>query len=456
MVFHVSCINTLQWSKSGNFLISGSDDKKLNIYTYLTDLRDFATHQRPAVTISTNHTRNILSATICQHSKRILSGAMDSRLCLSDIETANVLQTYQLPFECENKDSITCLENDTVAYVATGTKSCLRVDTRMRLDYATDLARLPCVYGYAGDNRLAANCGSVCQHPNRRDEIYIGTNGFVYLYDIRQPKEFRKQFGPSDRTKPHHFPTKCYGTGSVDRFLATSIQIKNNKMLVNYLNNSVMLYDVDTERTVENPKEILDYNENIENSYQDAKIVRKEAKKLKLDESSKNKEIKNEKVKSLKARANAFYTLNDLTKAISLYTEGLNLEPHPVLFSNRSLCYYRRGLKDDNYAALLDCKKALEMDILFHKPHFRMIQCMLKLDYPTSVLEKCLKIYGKLHKKNRENSEFLELKRQIESRKEHEMEGEEYDREIAEGSLIFDENFEFMDGITQLLKEILI
>eukprot|EP01097_Dermamoeba_algensis_P007526 TRINITY_DN4769_c0_g1_i1.p1 TRINITY_DN4769_c0_g1~~TRINITY_DN4769_c0_g1_i1.p1 ORF type:complete len:584 (-),score=97.08 TRINITY_DN4769_c0_g1_i1:137-1888(-) len=73
---HKGCVNTIQWNKEGNLLVTGSDDRYLNIWSG----EDYHLIQ----SLSTGHTRNIF----CAHfvpgdNTKIVSCAMDSEVRLS-------------------------------------------------------------------------------------------------------------------------------------------------------------------------------------------------------------------------------------------------------------------------------------------------------------------------------------------------------------------------------------
>lgn len=54
------------------------------------------------------------------------------------------------------------------------------------------------------------------------------------------------------------------------------------------------------------------------------------------------------KEESLKDRGNKALQAGDIDKAIELYSEGINLdEENHLLWSNRALCYAKKGTDDD-------------------------------------------------------------------------------------------------------------
>ncbi|KAI9891780.1 MAG: hypothetical protein M1814_002344 [Vezdaea aestivalis] len=83
---HHGCVNALSWSRSGKFLASGSDDRQINIHTYLPDqtVQPFEL----STSIETGHTQNIFSVKFMPYSsdRIIVSCAGDCQVRVFDIE----------------------------------------------------------------------------------------------------------------------------------------------------------------------------------------------------------------------------------------------------------------------------------------------------------------------------------------------------------------------------------
>ena len=89
---HSGCVNALSWSKSGRLLASGSDDRVINIHSYLPE---YSNNQFDLATqIDTGHSRNIFSVKFMPHSndRTIVSAAGDAQIRVFDIERANVFE----------------------------------------------------------------------------------------------------------------------------------------------------------------------------------------------------------------------------------------------------------------------------------------------------------------------------------------------------------------------------
>lgn len=86
---HTGCVNALCWSRSGQLLASGSDDKHVNLYSYQPDssTAPFALN----TTIDTGHRANIFSVKFMPHSndRTLVTCAGDSQVRVFDIEYSN-------------------------------------------------------------------------------------------------------------------------------------------------------------------------------------------------------------------------------------------------------------------------------------------------------------------------------------------------------------------------------
>ncbi|KAG8623676.1 hypothetical protein KVT40_008652 [Elsinoe batatas] len=85
---HSGCVNALSWSKSGQLLASGSDDKHLNIQKYQPE--DQNTQFTLATTVATGHTANIFSVKFMPHSndQTVITCAGDGEIRIFDLEAS--------------------------------------------------------------------------------------------------------------------------------------------------------------------------------------------------------------------------------------------------------------------------------------------------------------------------------------------------------------------------------
>jgi WD40 repeat protein len=81
-LFSVGCVNVAKWNERGDLLISGSDDRELNIWRY-----SYGTTPRLLHTLRTGHTNNIFTAhTLPLDENQTVSGGMDHQVRMCNIE----------------------------------------------------------------------------------------------------------------------------------------------------------------------------------------------------------------------------------------------------------------------------------------------------------------------------------------------------------------------------------
>ncbi|KAI9886738.1 MAG: hypothetical protein M1823_001447 [Watsoniomyces obsoletus] len=85
---HSGCVNALCWSRSGRLLASGSDDKYVNIHSYLPD--DSTAPFKLTTSLSTGHTANIFGVKFMPHSNdnTLVTCAGDGDVRVFDLEYA--------------------------------------------------------------------------------------------------------------------------------------------------------------------------------------------------------------------------------------------------------------------------------------------------------------------------------------------------------------------------------
>ncbi len=81
---HTGCVNRVNWSHSGSFLASCSDDTHLGIFQYSgmasgPEKGQIGAIKRPKVMFQTKHTRNILGVKWLGKEEAVVTGAMDGQ-----------------------------------------------------------------------------------------------------------------------------------------------------------------------------------------------------------------------------------------------------------------------------------------------------------------------------------------------------------------------------------------
>ena len=96
------------------------------------------------------------------------------------------------------------------------------------------------------------------------------------------------------------------------------------------------------------------------------------------------------KAEILKQKANSRFEEQNYLEAIEFYNQGILIAPDsPILFGNRAAALMKRNWDGDMYMAMLDCYKALSLDCMHLKSHFRLAKCLYELKWHCEAQE-CL------------------------------------------------------------------
>lgn len=451
LIGHDGCVNCLNWSTTGELLVSGSDDKKLNIYKNPWDMTTTRTRIEPVYVLPTLHEANILKAKFCgPKDSYIMSGAMDGRICLFDSETGHALSHHRLQND-DIRDITPSLSDKNLVYVALSTGSITRIDLRHQLDTQIKLIKTPSYLTPTLNETRPSKAGCLAINPSNPNHVYIGSCDYVLKYDVRKPSFF-SQGETGSRLRPTSYPTEIFGcgvSGVGETNLVSSIDFNNNnEMLANYMNGNPLMYklnvDEDKSRFIQNPESCKYLSAFITENYESLRQNKKAEKLKKKMDGTVDGATFGLTVTKLKTKANEFFKNEHFTKAIEYYSAGIALEPHPILFSNRALSYKKRDLPMDQYKALEDCIEALKLDPMFKKCQFRMTECMFKLNFPIKVVYQNLKDFKKCYPKSDDDDTFVDFWVNVKEK----LKDEAYKlTELQEGQLCFNEEFEFIDGL---------
>lgn len=93
--------------------------------------------------------------------------------------------------------------------------------------------------------------------------------------------------------------------------------------------------------------------------------------------SSSEPEVVNVEAESIKEQGNVAFRANEFEKALSLYTEAVDMDPsNSKYLVNRSLCYASMGKWDKSYE---DAQHAVRLTPKAQKAHFRLIKAQFEL-----------------------------------------------------------------------------
>lgn len=412
---HEGCVNCLEWNQSGTLLASGSDDLKLNIWNPF--------QQKLVKSIDTKHRSNIFSVKFLMgtNDSLIASGAADRNIYVYDLNKnlyLNEIHSHQ------NRVKRLATANDIpfIFWSCSEDGQILQHDIRCA---SNEISKL--LIGYP---QMEAKCLAINQA--KSELIAVGSNDpYARVYDRRMIKlenisnrtsqgtsHAGSRFDYSSTSTKHLFefslandsdiPITYYTPGHLPmriieyrkRMKTLSVTFLSfspdgKELLVNLGGEQLYLYDLKSSENSssavfkydsfkENLRNIdaesFESNEN-ENSIQDRDQLKK--KKYKLSP----------KAEELKAKANACFELANYLEAIEYYNLAIQVAPDsPILYGNRAASLMKRNWDGDFYMAMLDCYKALSLDKMHLKSHFRLVRCLYELKWVKEAKE-CLDIF---------------------------------------------------------------
>lgn len=403
LIGHAGCVNCLEWSDNGTVLASGSDDYHILLWDPFRHklLQDVVTPHRgnifsvkfmPKTDCKTvvssagdariygfdlNHPDTPLFKCSCHGAriKRMAVGNETPHLFWSASEDGCVFQfDLREPHQCSAEEKIVLI-NLTHHTSRFAEVKCIAINSRR-----PELLAIGSNDAYARifDRRMI-KCTSL---PNTE-----ATESFLSWHLDHLPKSCITYFAPAHLQTSHAMAASKAAT-------FVSFSPDGRELLVNMGSEQIYLYDIfDSKQATlfELPPYAADT---------------REAKRSNL--------MIPDEVEKMKKRGNDLLDSAKFTEAINQYTLAI-LEtptPYPTLYLNRATALMKRKWRGDNYAALRDCKMALELDAGYVKAHFRMARALLELDVPQEAKE-CLEEMKRRFADHANNHSVMMLEKDI-------------------------------------------
>ncbi|KAJ6648158.1 WD and tetratricopeptide repeats protein 1, partial [Pseudolycoriella hygida] len=330
---HNGCVNCIEWSETGQLLASVSDDQHLMIW-------DPFKHRR-LVDVSTPHHNNIFSVKFLPQSQdsKLATGAGDTNVYIFDIN-----KTTEPIWSCHCHRSrikrlTTAPENPHMLWSSAEDGTQISRDTEVKC---------------------------VAINPRRPELLAVGCNDpYARIYDRRKlslRNTVREEDLENTRTiesDEENIPKNCvtyFCPGHFKKHLQSGT--KNLHKAITYLafspNGTELLVNMGTEQIY--LYDVIDAKEPV--------FFELPAYNQQRNETATKR--KNEKY---------LQAITQFTAAIELMGD------QSILYLNRATAYMRRNWSGDVYAALRDCKRALELDPQYVKAHFRLARALLELGY---------------------------------------------------------------------------
>lgn len=355
---HEGCVNCLEYSSNGSVLASGSDDLKI----FLWD----AYRNKKISSVQSHHRGNIFSIKFLPKSNdtQIVTGAADHCIFCYDLNkpeepifrcrchssrVKRLACAPELPFTffSSSEDGTIHMYDTRSPHTCKSSDKILLLDLKKHQEYC----EVKCI---------AIN-------PRRPEQLAVGSNdSYVRIFDRRMisPMVLFGSDNQDNITKsgcvqyyaPGHLQSSNTDKQRYSAVTYIAFSPNGSEILVNYGSEQIYLFDIDK---AEQPVYL--------------NLPR-------LPPEPAFKYPKNEKIEEIKSSGNEFLENENYIQAIRAYTEAIRLAPkNPILYLNRATALMRRKYLGDNYEALKDCHRALQLDPHYIKAHFRLARSLYEI-----------------------------------------------------------------------------
>ncbi|XP_069080181.1 WD and tetratricopeptide repeats protein 1 isoform X1 [Pleurodeles waltl] len=414
---HSGCVNCLQWNQKGDLLASGSDDQHIIVWDPLLHKKLLSMH--------TGHTANIFSVQFLpQTGDRILiTGAADCKVHVHDLTAKETIHMFG-DHTNRVKRIVTAPMWPNTFWSAAEDGVVRQYDLRessKRSEVLIDLTE------YCGQ-LVEAKCLAV--NPQDNNYLAVGASGpFVRIYDIRMIHNHRKSMKQNPTTGVHTFCSrqKPIPDGAAQYYVAGHLPVKlpdysnrlrvlvatyvtfspdGTELLVNMGGEQVYLFDLTFKQRpytfllpkkchpsgeVQNGRTSTNGISNGIHLHSNGFRLAEGRAHISLPLNSISAQVELPPfLEKVKQRANDAFARQQWSLAIELYSQATQKAPcNAMLYGNRAAAYMKRKWDGDHYDALRDCLKAISLNPLHLKAHFRLARCLFELKYVSEALE-CL------------------------------------------------------------------
>jgi len=230
---HSGCVNTIQWNSTGDLILSGSDDKKLAVSSYI----DGKVIQQ----VRTLHKANIFSAKFlpATNDKKVVSCSGDGVIIISDLERNNT--ESQDVFNCHlgTVYDVVTIETEPNSFLSIGEDGTARwFDLRVNKSCQVPHCKEGVLFTYQTPlTSVAVN--SKCPY-----EIAVGTsNSHVYVMDRRK---LGREYSTGASVSQSIISNMSVPGLSQRPYQITSVEFspEGDQLLASYSGEGVYLFDV--------------------------------------------------------------------------------------------------------------------------------------------------------------------------------------------------------------------
>ncbi|CAO1319177.1 unnamed protein product, partial [Diamesa hyperborea] len=215
---HYSCVNSLSFSRNGNYLLSGSDDLRIIMWDWKTGAHK-SDHR-------TKHTKNIFQTKFIEESSthlKVVSASADGGVHLTTLSSSGSSSEKLLYSHKGAVHKIAVTDN--VLYSCGEDGMIAEWDLRSRIHSSLRIVR---------ENHRKVPLFSISAHPTKTQYAVSGRDQFVRVYDRRMPKIVYSRFCPQP----------LVAKNATIRYISCCVyNYDGNELLASYNDESIYLFD---------------------------------------------------------------------------------------------------------------------------------------------------------------------------------------------------------------------
>eukprot|EP01125_Pyxidicula_operculata_P015881 TRINITY_DN540_c0_g1_i1.p1 TRINITY_DN540_c0_g1~~TRINITY_DN540_c0_g1_i1.p1 ORF type:complete len:461 (-),score=46.44 TRINITY_DN540_c0_g1_i1:470-1852(-) len=243
---HKGCVNTVNWSECGRYLVSGSDDCRVCVWDVYENGKLVASEQ-------TGHTNNIFCTKFmpaCDNS-RIITCAADCEIRYLNMEAGKISLSRVYPQHDGRVKKLCTFDEDPNTFISGSEDGTVRLFDLRESTSSTGKV----IVDLREPNYIEINCIA-----NYGSNFCIGAGDpYVRVYDIRNMPGISsstnnaKEFKPMAVFAPKHLINSTGRNYLSYKGHVTGVSIHKNEVLASYSGDKVYLYDIVSSNHVEIP-----------------------------------------------------------------------------------------------------------------------------------------------------------------------------------------------------------
>ncbi|KQK23224.1 hypothetical protein BRADI_1g72086v3 [Brachypodium distachyon] len=404
---HVGCVNAISWNSNGSLLISGSDDTRINIWSYA--------NREMLHDIDTGHSANVFCTKFVPETSDdvVVSGAADAEVRVFNLSRLSGRRSREISMEpaavyqCHSrrvKKLAVEVGNPNVVWSASEDGTLRQHDFRE----CTSCPRVGLANQECRNVLLDLRCGakkSLADPPKqplafkscdissvRPHQLLVGgSDAFARLYD-------RRMLPPLSSCQTRRKPPPCIkmfcplhlADNRKSNLHLTHVAFSPNgkEVLLSYSGEHVYLFDVDPD----NMSSVRYTPDDVHNQlclppfHKEPAIQCSKQNKLRPNNASRNlsrvdmlKKLMQAMIKSLETGTNLMHGIEACCQILEVMDSDIDDKMRHDCLCTRAGLYLKRRWKNDVYMAIRDCNGARNIDFTSFQAHLYMAEALLQL-----------------------------------------------------------------------------